>query len=52
VTSEARQREWVSIAVSWGSRSGDRLWRPGQKLDGRKMGGDVVEGLDDGDGVD
>jgi len=52
VTSEERRREWVSIAMSWGSRFGDPLWKLGQKLGGRKTDGDAVGGLDDGDGAD
>jgi len=52
VTSEGMQQEWVSIVVSWGSRFGDRLWKLGQRLDGRKTDGDAVGDLDDGDGAD
>ena len=46
-TSEWRQQEWVSIAMSWDSRFGDLLWnlRLGQALDGRKRDGDAVGGL-------
>ena len=51
-TSGGRQREWVSIVESWGSRFEDPLWKLGQRLGGRKTDGDAVGGLDDGDGAD
>jgi len=48
-TSEGRQQEWVSIAMSWDSRFGDLLWKLGQTLGGRKRDGDAVGGLDGDD---
>ena len=51
VTSEARRLEWVSIATSWGSRFGDPLRKPGQRLGGRKTDGDAAGGLGDDDGA-
>jgi hypothetical protein len=51
VTSEVRRQEWVSIATSWGSRSGDRLRKPGQRLGGRKTDGGAAGGLGDDDGA-
>ena len=50
VTSEGWRRGWVSIAMSWDSIFGDRLSRREWRLGGRKRGGDVVGGLDYGDG--
>ena len=52
VTCEGRQQELVSIAMSWGSRFGDPLWKLGRMPDGRKRDGDAVGSLDDGDGAD
>jgi hypothetical protein len=52
VTFGVRRQEWVWIAATWGSRSGDRLPKPGQKLGDRMTDGDVVGGLGDGDGGD
>ena len=51
-TSEARRQEWVSIATSWGNKFGDPSWKPGQRLGGRKMGGDAAGGFDDDDGAE
>jgi hypothetical protein len=49
VTSEARQRVWVSTAMSWGSRFGGPLWRLEQRLGGMRTDGDAVGGLYGGD---
>lgn len=42
--------EWVSIATTWGSRFGDRLRKPGQRLGDRRTDEGAVGGLGDGDG--
>ena len=52
MTSEWRRQEWVSIAVSWGSKSGDQLWRLGWRLGGRKTDGDAAGYSGNGDDAD
>jgi len=51
VRAGARRQEWVSIATSWGSKFGDPLQKPGQRLCGRKTGGDAAGCSDGGDGA-
>ena len=51
-TSGGRPQEWVSIATTWGSKFGGLLQKLGQKLGDRKMDGDAVGDLDDGDDAD
>lgn len=52
VTSEGRQRGWVLIAVTWGSRFGDPWWRLGQRPGGTKTDGDAAGGSGGGDDAD
>lgn len=51
MTTEARRQEWVSIVTSWGSRFGDPLRKPAQRLGGRKTDGDAAACSDDDDGA-
>lgn len=52
MTSEGRQQEWVSIAMTWDSIFGDPLWKPGRRHDGRKTDGDAAGDLGGGDDAD